>query len=515
MIEDIDKYSGYTTDGKIYRERQMVSLLGKMAKEGKEYSEYLNLLIWDGNVRREEYYTLPAYMMAVHLKMYEEALILLDNLNPSSMKAQMSSKAKNRGKDWVEGFWGACVLNGAGQVLEISCFTIGDLLMAHSGIPGELVSRIWEKYKETGCRSHILEGNYRYRISFIWPDKPESRTGVFLSELTQMNYLNKCCPGIVYGFYSDYKTSIWDYLISDETEARQQLSDYNKVMRLLEATFEGSPQDQSNLYFGSGIEFSGAEPADIYVKYKSELLEYFRIRTRFAGKIRKPEINRLLAEEFLTIAAFLYVVWTNRSKVNTPDERKAAYEMTCEIAPMIKLTTGDDPARFLYEEFIENKGYGACQAVNAMGTLIKNVAGKKIEIDISEVVGRKIMIALFDEASGRSSAACGPGQVPGVNSVWQPDEEHTLALMEVMEIIETVRGYGKDIAVDDEFLHRIMEDILEIGNIELLESALRKGLIPSHAYGEMITMAVERRPLLLPPLIAYHEALEVTGDGSS
>ncbi|MCR5094864.1 MAG: hypothetical protein K6B72_12930 [Lachnospiraceae bacterium] len=431
---------------------------------------------------------LPVVFMAIHLKMYSEAGILLDHADDftdaEQLKGHITQELKGYDMDRT--------------------FTPGELLIAHPDIPSSLLKALY---------AHWM------------PDRPDVKRIRYYRDLVRNEYMRtfgggcacdginyrqtalglwslKCkCPEMLSGLYDfgDSSISMPSPNSADVEENRRVLRDYTFFLRVLYECRRDQPEKLELLINKTHFGFAQNSPED-FVTYEQEYENYIRTVTGMKSLFEIAAKNQThpygnYCMMLLSVIASLYVVWTNRFGQASPKARGVIRKWIRELRRDFRKAAGRNIWWFIRQLFAESTHRDVFDTMWAFFTLLRHVCGYDLKVDVTKPRELEIISQGFTKEQTFTDQRI----VKAIDGLEQLGD---------FIRTDTVFGYPGKYRKSCRMLEDIAERILKLDNEELLEVALRKRLIPPALYHRLMESAAEDGSKLMPCLIAYSAAYE-------
>ncbi len=272
------------------------------------------------------------------------------------------------------------------------------------------------------------------------------------------------------------------------------------------------------------------EDDETLIRFGKEYKEYCRAWNRFAEICIDAGYGVDYLQQMLMTIVVLYVTWSNRKSEHKPEARRIAYEISREMAPVIRKGIGPDPVKCLYEAFLKGRKYkDCCEVANVITTLMKHMGRVSVNPDLNDPYGRKVLTCVFGECVRSSDENIRDlvefiEQTDSITGIDQFNVEwiRQRLMDECSEKADQPNNMDDEKAdrrneIEDEEADQpnemeeaymdIMNSLFSTGSVELLEVSLRKGLVIPELYEALMIRSVRERPEFVPCIVAYCSAI--------
>ena len=247
------------------------------------------------------------------------------------------------------------------------------------------------------------------------------------------------------------------------------------------------------------------EDDDILIRFGKEYKEYCRTWNRFAEICIDAGYGADYLQQMLMTIVVLYVTWSNRKAEHKPEARRIAYEISREMAPVIRKGIGPDPVKCLYKTFLkDSEGIQSCCLIaNVITTLMKHMGRVSVSPDLNNPYGRKVLTCVFGECvrSSDSNIRDLVEFIEQTDSITGIDQFNVEWIRQRL-MDECSENADQPNEMEEAYMD-IMNSLFSTGSVELLEVSLRKGLVIPELYEALMMRSVGERPEFVPCIAAY------------
>ncbi|MCR5094866.1 MAG: hypothetical protein K6B72_12940 [Lachnospiraceae bacterium] len=456
---------------------------------------------------------LPPAMMAIHLGMYAEAMLILNHMWSFSEGEYFNGCLEG---DLCANYFGECV----GQNDAKACgVRPGEVLIAHPDMPAALLQSVYEHDNCTGRRGRFALNltNSEYLRVFRGKDCP---CGYYFRLAACGLWNIRCkCPDLLYVMVGEETwllTGMPEFDNGDPEEYRRALRDYTLFVKVCHECFKEKPEKFEILVreIDYGIRAFLHNPLD-YITFGKEYGAYIRMLIDLEPVFRvaentEEELFNGYCRALLSVIDSLYNAWSCKFSSCANNVRMQVGKWITELGGIFRKIVGNDPMWFIYRTGM-NKDLLDPLFKNGnlvrIATLLQYACGYELTLDVADEQNLKPISQAFRHLENLE-------ETPENHGVADRDslDRGILAAVEFFDVItgcihaDLVFSEPERYRQNVETLQYIAEQILKLGNVELLEVALRKKLIPRQMYNHLLESATEKRTGMLPCLIAYKAA---------